>query len=148
MYFVSGYQSANGAPKNADHLNAIEIATGLPVHGSPVNITATYSTADLTSPFVFNAKMQNPRPGLALANGNVYIAFGSAEDQPPYQGCVLAYRTSTLAQTAVYADATTGGDGGIWNAGQAPAVDGAGNIYIATGNGSFGRRRRSVADRK
>jgi hypothetical protein len=138
MYFVSGSQPASGARQYAFYLNAIEIATGLPVSGSPVNITATYSTPDLTTPLVFSAQTQNPRPGLALANGNVYIAFASHEDQTPYNGWVLAYSTSTLAQTAVYSDTTVGTQGGIWNAGQAPSIDAAGNIYISTGNGSFG----------
>jgi Bacterial Ig-like domain (group 3)/MBG domain (YGX type)/PQQ enzyme repeat len=138
MYFVSGSQPANGAQQYAFHLNAIEIATGLPVSGSPVTIAATYSTADLTTPLVFSAQKQNPRPGLALANGNVYVTFASHEDQTPYNGWVLAYSTSTLAQTAVYSDTTTGTQGGIWCAGQAPSIDAAGNIYISTGNGSFG----------
>jgi hypothetical protein len=138
MYFVSGSQPASGAYQFAFNLNAIEIATGLPVSGSPVAITATYSTPDLTTPLVFNAAKQNPRPGLALANGNVYIAFASHEDQTPYNGWVMAYSTSTLAQTGVYSDTTTGSQGGIWNAGQAPSIDAAGNLYISTGNGSFG----------
>jgi outer membrane protein assembly factor BamB len=138
MYFVSGSQPASGARQYAFNLNAIEIATGLPVSGSPVNITATYSTPDLTTPLVFNAQTQNPRPGLALANGNVYITFASHEDQTPYNGWVLAYSTSTLAQTAVYSDTTIGTEGGIWCAGQAPSIDAAGNVYISTGNGSFG----------
>ncbi len=136
MYFVSGSQSTSGT--YSFNLNAIEIATGLPVSGSPVVIAATYSTADLTTPLVFNAQKQNPRPGLALANGNVYIAFASHEDQAPYNGWVMAYSTSTLAQTAVYSDTTSGTLGGIWNSGQAPTIDAAGNIYISTGNGSFG----------
>ncbi len=138
MYFVSGSQPADGAQQYAFHLNAIEIATGLPVSGSPVTIAATYSTADLNTPLVFSAQKQNPRPGLALANGNVYVAFASHEDQTPYNGWVLAYSTSTLAQTAVYSDTTLGTQGGIWNAGQAPSIDAAGNLYISTGNGSFG----------
>src|SRR5271156_125653 len=138
MYFVSGSQPADGTKVFSYNLNAIDITTGLPVNGSPVAITATYSTPDLTSPLVFNPQMQNPRPGLALANGNVYIAFASHEDAPPYNGFVMAYSTSTLAQTAVYSDTTIGTLGGIWNAGQAPAVDAAGNLYISTGNGSFG----------
>ncbi len=139
MYFVSGSQPADGTKLFSYNLNAIDITTGSPVHGSPVNISATYSTADLTSPLVFNPKMQNQRPSLALANGNVYIAFSSHEDAPPYHGWVLAYSTSTLAQTAVYTDTTTGTLGGIWNAGQAPAIDAAGNLYFSTGNGSFGK---------
>jgi hypothetical protein len=103
-----------------------------------VTIAATYSTPDLTTPLVFSAQTQNPRPGLALANGNVYIAFASHNDMTPYNGWVLAYSTSTLAQTAVYSDTTTGTQGGIWNSGQAPTIDAAGNLYISTGNGSFG----------
>jgi outer membrane protein assembly factor BamB len=138
MYFVSGSQPANGAQQYSFNLNAIEIATGLPVSGSPVAIAATYSTPDLTTPLVFSAKTQNPRPGLALANGNVYIAFASHNDITPYNGWVLAYSTSTLAQTAVYSDTTTGTQGGIWSAGQAPSIDAAGNLYVSTGNGSFG----------
>jgi Bacterial Ig-like domain (group 3)/MBG domain (YGX type)/PQQ-like domain len=138
MYFVSGSQPASGAAQYSFNLNAIEIATGLPVSGSPVAIAATYSTPDLTTPLVFSAQTQNPRPGLALANGNVYIAFASHNDMTPYNGWVLAYSTSTLAQTAVYSDTTTGTQGGIWNSGQAPTIDAAGNLYISTGNGSFG----------
>ena len=52
--------------------------------------------------------MQNQRAGLALANGNIYMGFASRDDQPPYQGWVLAYSASTLAQTGVYADTTIG----------------------------------------
>ena len=139
MYFVCGAQPADGTKQFSYNLNAIDITTGSPVHGSPVTINATYSTPDLTTALVFNPKMQNQRPSLALANGNVYVAFSSHEDAPPYHGWVLAYSTSTLAQTAVYSDTTTGTLGGIWNAGQAPAVDAAGNVYLSTGNGSFGK---------
>jgi hypothetical protein len=138
MYFVSGAQPADGTKVFSYNLNAIDITTGLPVNGSPVTITATYSTPDLTTPLVFNPQMQNPRPGLALANGNVYVSFASHEDTPPYNGFVLAYNTATLAQTAVYSDTTIGTLGGIWCAGQAPSIDAAGNVYISTGNGSFG----------
>ena len=138
MYFVNGNQPQNGAQQFTYKLNAIEIATGLPVHGSPVTISATYSNSDTTSPVVFNAKMQGQRPGLTLANGNVYIAFGSHQDQTPYYGWVMAYSESTLAQTAVYVDTPMDGWGGIWNAGQAPVVDSAGNLYFTTGNGAVG----------
>ena len=139
MYFVSAYQYVqNNNVIYADHLNALEIATGLPVLGSPVNITATYSTPDLTTPLTLVPQRENQRPGLALANGNIYIAFGSHDDILPYQGWVLAYNKSTLAQVAVYADTTIGSEGGIWMAGQAPAIDSAGNLYVSTGNGSSG----------
>ena len=138
MYFVSSYQyESNGATQYARLLNAIDITTGLPVLGSPVAIAATYTTADLTAPLVFNPKLQNNRAGLALSNGNVYIAFASHDDITPYNGWVLAYSAATLVQTAVYSDTTIGPQGGIWNAGQAPAVDSAGNLYISTGKWRF-----------
>ena len=140
MYFVSANESTSGGTNvYSNRLNAIDITTGLSVHGGPVTIAGTYSTADLITPLVFNAKIQNQRPGLALANGNVYIAWASHEDQFAYHGWVMAYSSSTLAQTAVYSDTTSGTQGGIWNAGQAPSVDSYGNLYISTGNGSFGK---------
>jgi hypothetical protein len=139
MYFVTSFQyQNNGVTQYARLLNALDITTGDPFGASPVNIAATYSTPDITTPLVFNPLRQNNRPGLALANGNVYIAFASHDDIPPYNGWVLAYSASTLAQVAVFSDTTSGSLGGIWNAGQAPAVDSAGNLYISTGNGSFG----------
>ena len=150
MYFVSGFEEqVNGSPVYAFRLNAIDITTGTPIKNSPMTINATYSTADLITPLVFSAMRQNQRPGLALANGNVYIAFASHEDTPPYHGWVLAYSTSTLQQTAVYSDTTVGIEGGIWNAGGAPSIDQYGDLYISTGNGSFrGHCEQSRADRQ
>jgi hypothetical protein len=139
MYFVSANQAVvNGNLQYTDHLNALEIATGAAAK-SPVNITATYSTPDLTSPLQLAIQRQNQRPALTIANGNIYIIFGSHDDITPYEGWVLAYNESTLAQVAVYATTTIGSMGGIWMAGQGPAVDSAGNLYLLTGNGSSGK---------
>ena len=139
MYFVSATQSViNGNLVFEDHLNALEIATGAAVK-SPVNITATYSTPDLTTPLQLVIQRQNQRPALALANGDIYVVFGSHDDITPYEGWVLAYNKSTLAQVAVYATTTIGSEGGIWMAGQGPAIDSAGNLYLLTGNGSSGK---------
>ena len=138
MYFVNGNQPQSGAQQYSYKLNALDIRTGLPLHGSPVTISATYTNSDLVTPVVFNAKMQNQRPGLVLANGNVYIEFGSHQDQTPYYGWVMAYNASTLAQVGVYVDTPMNGWGGIWNAGQPPVVDSAGNLYFSTGNGAVG----------
>jgi Bacterial Ig-like domain (group 3)/MBG domain (YGX type) len=139
MYFVSATQSViNGNLVFQDHLNALEIATGAAVL-SPANITATYSTPDLTNPLQLVIQRQNQRPALTLANGNIYVIFGSHDDIAPYDGWVLAYNKSTLAQVAVYATTTIGSMGGIWMAGQGPVIDSAGNLYLLTGNGSSGK---------
>ena len=87
---------------------------------------------------VFNPQMQGHRPGLTLANGNVYIAFASHEDEPPYYGWVMAYSESTLAQTAVYVD-TPIGQGWHLERRTGSAVDSAGNLYFTTGNGILAR---------
>jgi Bacterial Ig-like domain (group 3)/MBG domain (YGX type) len=139
MYFVSANQSVvNGNLVYTDHLNALEIATGAAAK-SPVNITATYSTPDLTNPLQLVIQRQNQRPALTIANGNIYIIFGSHDDITPYEGWVLAYNKTTLQQVAVYVTTTIGSEGGIWMAGQGPAVDSAGNLYLLTGNGSSGK---------
>jgi hypothetical protein len=140
MYFATGNETVvNGSNVYSYNLNAIDIFTGNPVLNSPVAISGTYSTPDLTTPLTFVPKKQNQRPGLALGNGNVYIAFASHEDSQPYHGWVFAYSASNLSQVATYSDTTTGIEGGIWNAGGAPTIDANGNVYISTGNGSFGK---------
>jgi len=77
------------------------------------------------------------RPALTLANGNVYIAFGSMQDEAPYHGLLFAFSTQTLQQQEVLNVTTTGSEGGIWMGGAAPAVDENGDLYLATGNGTF-----------
>jgi outer membrane protein assembly factor BamB len=134
MYFVHGTELSGASHEY--QLEAIDITTGTRVF-NPTTISATY-TADATSPVTFNATKQNQRTSLALANGNIYFAFGSHEDWDPYEGWVFAYSASTLAQVAVYADQTEGSKGGIWMAGSAPAIDVSGNLYLSSGNGTFG----------
>src|ERR1700689_4435611 len=138
LYVVNGHQPQSGQQSYTYYLNAIDLATGNPVNGSPKQISASYSTPDLNTPEVFNAKTQNQRCGLTLANGNIYMCFGSHQDIMPYTGWMLAYNKSTLNQVAVYATTTIGSEGGIWMAGQAPVVDSSGNLYVSTGNGSSG----------
>jgi hypothetical protein len=138
LYVVNGHQPQSGQQSYTYYLNALDITNGNPVNGSPKQISASYSTPDLTTPEVFNAKTQNQRCGLTIANGNVYMCFGSHQDIMPYTGWMLAYNKSTLNQVGVYAVTTIGSEGGIWMAGQAPVVDSAGNLYVSTGNGSSG----------
>jgi Bacterial Ig-like domain (group 3)/MBG domain (YGX type) len=138
LYVVNGHQPQSGQQSFTYYLNAIDITNGNPVNGSPKQISASYSTPDLNTPEMFQAKTQNQRCGLTLANGNIYMCFGSHQDIMPYTGWMMAYNKSTLNQVAVYAVTTIGSEGGIWMAGQAPVVDGSGNLYVSTGNGSSG----------
>lgn len=139
LYVVS--KSVNSAQTTFyQRLHAIDLTTGNEKPGSPVLITATVPGTgyDSTSPS-FSAGQENQRPGLALANGNVYIAWASHGDQDPWYGWVIAYQYNGTAftQTAAFNTTPNGGEGGIWMSGAAPSVDSSGNLYVSTGNGPF-----------
>jgi outer membrane protein assembly factor BamB len=79
------------------------------------------------------------RPGLLRVNGMVYLGFGSQQDGGFYHGWVVAFDEDTLEQKYVFC--TTPGNplamGGIWQAGNGPAADATGNIYVMTANGAY-----------
>lgn len=120
-------------------LHALNILTGQEVPGSPVRISATYTTSDnQTVTFVEQHRMN--RPALLLLNGVVYIEFGTmgCKGAPPSTGWMMAYDEGTLDQVAVLdVGPSQAYLPGIWMAGDGPAVDSSGYIYLATGNGLF-----------
>jgi len=121
-------------------LHAIDITTGNEETGSPIGIAATVAgTASGGTTVLFSAKQENQRAGLALANGNVYVAWAAHEDSSPWYGWVMAYQYNGTSFTQIAAFNTTPneGEGGVWMAGEAPAVDSSGNLYLSTGNGEF-----------
>ncbi len=100
----------------------------------------------------FNPRYQLNRPALALDGNVLYIAFGGHCDSGPYHGWVFAYDVSNpkaLKNIAVFCVTPNGkgpiihdnqfveGLGGIWMSGEGPAIDESGNVYVATGNGTF-----------
>jgi hypothetical protein len=119
------------------------MASGNERAGSPVAIAATYNIPGTTA--TFDPLQHLQRAGLALANGTVYLAFGSDSDTPPWYGWMMGYAYSVpnkaFTQVAVFntTPALVNGKhgGGIWMAGGAPAVDENGNLFVITGNGSF-----------
>jgi hypothetical protein len=134
MYFVTRTVEGGGT---VQRLRAIDITTGGDRANSPRVISASVAgTGDGDVTVAFNAQTQNQRAALSLSQGQVYIAWASFCDTPPYHGWVISYDETTLAQTAVYNDSPNGSQGGIWMAGAAPAFDAAGNLYLGTGNGT------------
>jgi len=108
-------------------LHALDLSTGADFPHSPVAI----ETPEL------DPLLQNQRPALFLTGGNVYVGYASHCDKQPYHGYLLGYDATTLVQFGVL-NTSPGGEGaGIWQSGQAPAVDDQGNIYFITGNGSW-----------
>lgn len=80
-------------------------------------------------------RVHQQRAALALSHGMVYIAYGGLNgDCGNYHGWVVASRTDGSGPLLSYQVPTTR-QGGIW-ATSGPAVDAAGNIYVAVGNGA------------
>lgn len=128
-----------GAP--VFRLHALSLADGHEVLNGPSVIMASApgtGGASMNGVIQFDPYWHLQRPGLALANGAIYIAFGSHSDAGDYHGWVMAYSASNLQQQlAVFNDTPNGNAGGFWQSGRAPAVDNQGNLYIASGNGDF-----------
>jgi hypothetical protein len=127
--YVQAETFENGA--YAQKLHALDIYSGAEKPGSPAVISAVG----------FQAKQEFNRPALLLANGNIYVAFSYPYgDAPPYNGWIFAFDAVTFRQVASWNDTPSGGgggEGGIWMAGSGPAADEDGNIYVATGNGTW-----------
>ena len=90
----------------------------------------------------FNALRANQRPSLTLTNGVLYIGWSSHGDNGPYNGWLIGFDPETLAPipNRIFCTTPDGEEGGIWQSGCGPAVDGSGNIYASTGNGDFNGR--------
>jgi hypothetical protein len=119
-------------------LHALDVTTGAELLGGPMEIAAVYPASGGGSN-TFAPGDYEERAGLLLLNGVLYTTWTSHCDNSPYSGWVIAYNSSTLAQTAVLNVAANSAGGGpsIWMAGGAPAADSAGNIYLLTANGVF-----------
>jgi chitodextrinase len=158
VYLVSKSAVANALPIY-QRLHGLSLLDGSESFGGPYNIGTANTggsvsaisvpgTADGSTQDVFNAQSEAQRPGLALVNGVVYVAWASHEDTDPYHGWVVGFNASALQSsnnvpTAILnttpnqVGIATYSRGGIWMSGGAPAVDAGNNLYFSTGNGTF-----------
>jgi len=119
-------------------LHALNILTGQESLAGPVEIQASYTVNGKHVSFAQRHRMQ--RPALLLANGVIYIAFGTmgCKSDPPSTGWVMAYNAGMLQQLATLdVGPTQSAVPGIWMSGDGPSVDSEGNVYLATGDGAF-----------
>lgn len=140
LYVVADTLPSAALSSPVFQLHALSLVDGHEMFGGPVQITASVAGTGAGSSngtVAFNAFYQLQRPGLMLANGVLYIAFGSHADTGNYQGWMLAYNSSTLQQIAVFNSAPNGRQAAFWHSGRAPSVDGAGDIFAVTGNGDW-----------
>jgi hypothetical protein len=122
------------------YLHAIDVVTSTEKFGGPVSIQASVAgtASDGNGATVtFSPSPENQRAGLLLKNGHVLIAWGSHCDGAPWHGWIMSYSASTLAQEAAFNTSADGFGNGVWMAGGGLAADSNGNIFFATGNGSW-----------
>ena len=118
------------------HLHALDGATGQEKFNGPVVISASF-TANNGQVVKFVDKGQMNRPGLLLANGNVYASFGSNGCNSSSHGWVIGYDAGTLQPSGAYTTSPNQHLAGIWHSGQGPAADSSGNIYVSTTEAPF-----------
>ena len=129
----------------AFYLHALDLSTGSEKLNGPVEIQATVTgsgwsgtTDPDTGQLPFFPAEHIQRPGLLLANGAVYIGFGSHADFVPWHGWIMAYNASDIQQqTAVFCTTPSGAGVAVWQGGRGLAADPNGEVYAATGNGTY-----------
>ena len=90
-------------------------------------------------------QQRKQRAGLLLSNGLLYVGFGG--DNPKgIAGWLFVYDAATLAMKTIWSPTPGGRNGGIWMAGDAPAADATGNIYLQTGNGDLTPEDQNFGD--
>ncbi len=128
--FVTALVLPAGATTQKHEIFAIDIDTGAPRSGWPVDVGAVAKMGNIT----FTVGTQGSRGALALLNGTLYAPFGGLYgDCNPYHGWVLAVSISDPTQVKSWATALQGG--GVWSMGGV-SFDGT-DLYVATGN-TFG----------
>ncbi|HEX5425510.1 MAG TPA: hypothetical protein VFW94_18310, partial [Candidatus Acidoferrales bacterium] len=103
-------------------------------------ISATYVATDAhghRTTVTFDPKQYKERAALLLWNGVIYTTWSSHCDQDPYNGWVIGLSAKTLKRVNALCLTPNGTEAAIWMAGNGPAVDSAGNIYVLLGNGTF-----------
>src|ERR1700733_3817875 len=137
--YVMVYALENNTP--AYLLHALDLGS-LTDTVTPQLVTASHTLVD-GSTFDFNATYQRQRPGLLLANGNVYAGFGSFCDYFANlsRGWLLGWTTGSLTPLAANeifdvqpSSSNSFFLSSIWMSGYGPSVDDSGNILFATGN--------------
>jgi hypothetical protein len=122
-------------------LHALDITTGAEKAPGPMLVKPTVAgTGDgsVNGKVTLDATTTWNRTGLLLQNGILYISFGAHCDNNPWHGWLMAYEASSFVQKGIFNTTPNGRGAGIWMAaGAGIAADSNGNLFIATGNGTY-----------
>jgi uncharacterized repeat protein (TIGR03806 family) len=122
---------SNNTTAFVQRLHALDITTGAEKFGGPVVIQGSVNGA------TFNPLTQMNQAGLLLNNGVIYIGFSSHCDIGAYYGWLFGYGAQTLSLSNLFNVTPHGYGGTIWQSGGGPAADTNGNIYFASGHGTY-----------
>ena len=135
IYVVA--MSIDSSSNYHQRLHALDVATGAELLNGPVDISASFPATG-TATTSFDPKSYEERAALLLSNGTIYTSWTSHCDIAPYGGWIISYAQTTLARNGVLNIAANSSAGpAIWMAGDGPAVDASGNIYLLSANGAF-----------
>jgi hypothetical protein len=132
VYVVAWH--SDGADGLRYKLHALNLQNG--THRKPpvvIGVASTDPSNPCRNQSPFNPCTHKQRAGLLLTDDVLYVAFGGDGNR----GVLRAFDADTLAQVAAWTPTPTGSDGGIWQSGQPPSADNAGNVYLITANGTF-----------
>ena len=126
--YVVGAVSASGSIRH--ELFALGLSSGQPIAGFPIVVDPPYPSGGA-------ATNQLQRAGLALDGGRILIAYGGNDgDCGTYWGWLVSVPIDGTTPSPPFQVDAGHTEGAIWAAGNAPAVDAAGDVFVATGNGN------------
>ena len=116
LYLEAKTKEVTGGTTNYVHrLHALDVTSGAEKFGGPVVIqpvvNGTGDGNDGAGHVPFNGLRELNRPALLLANGVVYLAYGSHGDVSPYHGWLLGFNAQTLQPQGVFNSTPNGGTG-------------------------------------
>jgi len=141
MYVIIYTQESGGPVYRIHALDLGNLTDKVP----PVVVAASHTLTNGKA-FQFNATYQRQRPGLVLANGNVYAGFGSFCDLSANvsRGWLLGWEANSLtplASNRIFdTQATSPHDfflTAIWMSGYGVSADPSGSLFFVTGNSDY-----------
>jgi hypothetical protein len=142
LYVVAKLRQDNKFHIFALDLRSLAVRPNAAGERTGVIVTATAPGQGATT-VSFDGSDHLNRPALLISSGHLIVAFGSGPkndwDCAGFHGWVLSYSLPDLVQTGAFVTTPSAatGMGGIWQAGNGPAADDQGNVYVMTGNGHF-----------
>jgi outer membrane protein assembly factor BamB len=130
IFAVADMWDGTHASSIQHRLVGFDLADGRPAPGLPLVVDPTGS----------HPAQQLQRVGLALIAGRIVIGFGgNSGDCGDYHGRLVSVPEGGGSPASFEVEPSVmAGEGAIWGAGNAPAIDASGDLLVSTGNGNSG----------